>query len=296
MFRSLTLFRFGAAVGQDLLFRLTDAVAQRPLRPVGPLEFFTVGFVPAQPDAESVEWIGTAAYVIAARQERMLRTHQVNDEVYRRAQKISEEEGRKVGSRERKRIKEDVIATLLPHAPIRTTRMPCLINTAEHWIAVDTPSRKVAEACVSLLRAALGSFPVVPLAPDTAPELLLTDWLSHGYTDDGFQHWQLGDECELREPATTRGAIARYKRQSLDAEEVQENLRNGKRVRELGVVINDNCSAVLTADLVLKRLKFLDGAGFDDAESREQLQALQVLELTRVATEIFTLFGCARPE
>ena len=44
-FRNLTLFRFSPAVATDL-DRLDDALAEHRLRPCGPLEMFTRGFVP----------------------------------------------------------------------------------------------------------------------------------------------------------------------------------------------------------------------------------------------------------
>jgi recombination associated protein RdgC len=139
----------------------------------------------------------------------------------------------------------------------------------------------------------------VPLAPEEGPRVLMTDWLATGNLPAGLA---LGDECELRDPATATGAIARCRRQDLDAEEVKEHLRNGKQVFLLGLTFDDRISFVLGEDLVIRKLKFLDVVmdelGDSQADAHAEMDAsfaLLTLELARLLAKLEEWFGLPRP-
>jgi recombination associated protein RdgC len=301
-FRNLTLFRFSPAVAEDLT-RLDEALNDHRLRPCGPLEMGTRGFVPPVgrgDDAPMTHVVNACTLITVGSEEKLLPSAVVNDELQRRVQKIAEEEGRKVGGRERKRLKEDLLTELLPRAFVRSSRMSAYVDRKHGWLVLDTASRKNAENALTQVREALGSFPAVPLAPEEGPRALMTDWLTTGKLPGGLV---LGDECELRDPATATGAIARCRRQDLDAEEVKEHLRNGKQVFQLGLVFDDRISFVLGEDLVLRKLKFLDtvldelGDSQQDAAAEMDARfALLTLELERLLGKLEEWFGLPRPE
>src|SRR5690349_23999113 len=301
-FRNLTLFRFSPAVATDL-DRLDDALAEHRLRPCGPLEMFTRGFVPpvgrgeGEPLTHSVK---QSTLVTVGGEDKLLPAAVINDELHRKVQKIAEEEGRKVGGRERKRIKEDLLNELLPRAFVRQSRMSAYVDKKHGWLVLDTSSRKSAENALSQVREALGSFPAVPLAPEEGPRVLMTDWLATGNLPAGLA---LGDECELRDPATATGAIARCRRQDLESEEIKEHLRNGKQVFQLGLVFDDRISFVLGEDLVLRKLKLLDvvldelaDSAPDAAAELDARFALLTLELERLLGKLEEWFGLPRPK
>jgi recombination associated protein RdgC len=301
-FRNLTLFRFSPAVAEDLL-RLEEALGEHRLRPCGPLEMGTRGFVPPVgrgDEAAMTHVVKACTLFTVGSEEKLLPAAVVNDELQRKVQKIAEEEGRKVGGRERKRIKEDLLTELLPRAFVRSSRMSAYVDRKGGWLVLDTSSRKSAENALTQVREALGSFPAVPLAPEEGPRVLMTDWLAHGNLPGGLA---LGDECELRDPATATGAIARCRRQDLDAEEVKEHLRNGKQVFQLGLVFDDRISFVLGEDLVVRKLKFLDAVLDELGDSQQDAAAemdarfaLLTLELERLLGKLEEWFGLPRPE
>ena len=300
-FRNLTLFRFSPAVAEDLQ-RLDEALSEHRLRPCGPLEMGTRGFVPPVgrgEEAALTHAVNACTLLTVGGEEKLLPAAVVNDELQRKVQKIAEEEGRKVGGRERKRLKEDLLTELLPRAFVRSSRMSAYVDRKHGWLVLDTASRKSAENALTQVRKALGSFPAVPLAPEEGPRVLMTDWLANGKPPAGLM---LGDECELRDPATATGAIARCRRQDLDAEEVKEHLRNGKQVFQLGLVFDDRISFVLGEDLVLRKLKFLDvvldelGDSQQDAAAEMDARfALLTLELERLLAKLEEWFGLPRP-
>jgi recombination associated protein RdgC len=300
-FRNLTLFRFSPAVAEDLK-RLEEALGEHRLRPCGPLEMGTRGFVPPVgrgDDAAMTHVVNACTLMTVGGEEKLLPAAVVNDELQRKVQKIAEEEGRKVGGRERKRIKEDLLTELLPRAFVRSSRMSAYVDRKGGWLVLDTASRKSAENALTQVREALGSFPAVPLAPEEGPRVLMTDWLANGNLPGGLA---LGDECELRDPATATGAIARCRRQDLDAEEVKEHLRNGKQVFQLGLVFDDRIGFVLGEDLVVRKLKFLDAVLDELGDSQQDAAAemdarfaLLTLELERLLVKLEEWFGLPRP-
>ncbi len=300
-FRNLTLFRFSPAVAEDLA-RLDDVLGEHRLRPCGPLEMFTKGFVPPVgrgEEAALTHVVKACTMVTVGGEDKLLPAAVINDELQRKVQKIAEEEGRKVGGRERKRIKEDLLTELLPRAFVRTSRLSAYVDRKHGWLVIDTASRKSAENALTQIREALGSFPAVPLAPEEGPRVLMTDWLANGNLPAGLA---FGDEVELRDPASNTGAIAKCRRQDLDSEEIKEHLRNGKQVFQLGLVFDDRMSFVLGEDLIVRKLKFLDvvldemGDSHQDAAAEADASfALLTLELERLLAKLEEWFGLPRP-
>jgi recombination associated protein RdgC len=295
--RNLTLFRFSAAVAADLMVNLPGVVAERPVRSPGPQELHTSGFAqPLHGDPAMTRDVSGCIIFRVGTHDRLLPTASVNQEVEKRVRAIADEEGRKVGGRERKRIKEDVITQMLPHAPVRYMPTDGYVDLANGYLVIDTSSRKRGELVLTELREALGSFPAVPLAPEEGPRVLLTDWL---YSRDHLPtQLTLGDECELRDPASNTGAIARFRRQDLAADDVQENLRNGKQVYRLGVDFDGKMRMVLGEDLVIRKLAF-DDCVFDDSAddaTYDQRATLAILELQRLFIYLEMWFGLPRPQ
>ena len=300
-FRNLTLFRFSPAVSSDLA-RLDDALTTHRLRACGPLDMSTRGFVPPVvhgTDETLTHAVRQCTLLAVGREDKLLPAQVVNEELQRKVRAIAGEQGRQVGGRERRRIKDELLGELLPRAFVRASRMAAYVDKQHGWLVLDTSSRKSAEEALTQIRGALGSFPAVPLAPATSPRLLMTEWLSSGLLPAGLR---LGDECELRDPVTATGAIVRCRRQDLDAEEVREHLRNGKQVFLLGLVLDERIGFVLGEDLVIRKLKFLDvvtdglGDGAGDAEAEMDASfALLSLELAQLLAKLDKWFGLPRP-
>lgn len=299
-FRNLTLFRFSSAVAKDL-DDLEPALGKRALRPCGPLESATRGFVsPFGPESEVLSHrIGHATLFTLGAEEKLLPAAVVNAELGARLRQTAAERGRPASGRERKRLKAEVLDTLLPRAFVRPSRLGAYVDTKSGWLVLDTASRKAAEACLTALREALGSFPAMPLAAIETPRALLTGWLTRGKLGGGLN---LGDECELRDPAG--GAVVHCRRQELESSEVREHLKRGKQVFQLGLIFEQRMSFVLGEDLTIRKLRFLDVAqdtlddqGRDSAAAELDARfALMSLELEKLLQGLSEWFGLQRPD
>lgn len=299
-FRNLTLFRFSPSVAKTLK-SLAQELAEKRLRACGPLELETQGFVSPYGRSEEslVHHVGKFALVSFGSEAKLLPTSVINDELSAKLEKIEEKTGKRPGSRERKRLKEEVLTDLLPRAFIRLSKRNGYLDTEQGWLVIDTASRKSAEEGVTLLRDALGSFPATPMAPAEAPRVLMTAWLATGELPQGLV---LGDECELRDPVES-GAIVRCRRQELETDEVREHLKSGKQVFQLGLVLEDRIAFTLGEDLVVRKLRFLDQVqdqlgeeGKENAIAElDAVFALMSLELRRLFAKLEEWFGIPRP-
>ena len=300
-FRNLTLFRFSPSL-KKAFESIDDALAECALKPVGPLEQMSRGFVsPFGRDQPALSHrVGPALWLTLGGEDRLLPSSVVNDEVARKLAQAEQKEGRKLGGRARKRLKEDVVHELLPRAFVRPSRLNASLDLAQGVHAVDSSSRKAAEGFVTELRHALGSFPALPLNAELSPRALLTGWIAGEPLPAGFT---LGDEAELKDPVDG-GAVVKCQRQELLGDEIRKHLESGKQVSRLALVFDDHVSFVLGEDLVLRKLKFLDGA-VDQLENTERDSlnaeldarfALMSAELARLFTALETALKLSRPE
>ena len=290
-FRNLTFFRFPASLNiEDLDAGLVDCA----LKPVGAMELSSRGFVsPFGRNEEALSHrIGDALWLAAGSEDKILPGSVVNDLLQKKLAEIEEKEGRRLGGRARKRLKEDLVHELLPRAFVKPGRTDAMLDLTHGFIAVDTSSRKSAEAVVSDVRQALGSFPALPLNAEVAPRSILTGWIAGDPLPDGLS---LGDECELRDPVD-HGAVIKCQHQELQSDEIAKHLEAGKQVTRLALTLDDHVSFVLGEDLVIRKLKFLDGA-VDQLESsdRDDFRAELDARFALFSAEVRRLFLTLEP-
>ena len=136
--------------------------------------------------------------------------------------------------------------------------------------------------------------------PKLSPRAVLTGWIAGEPLPTGFA---LGDECELKDPIDG-GAVVKCQRQELLGDEIRKHLESGKQVSRLALVFDDHVSFVLGEDLVVRKLKFLDGA-VDQLENTERDSlnaeldarfALMSAELSRLFIALETALKLSKPE
>jgi recombination associated protein RdgC len=286
-FRNLTLFRFPSSLD---LSDLEPQLAECALKPVGPMELSSRGFVPplGQHGDALHHAIDDATWLTVGGEDKLLPGAVVNDLLQKKLAEIERKEGRRPGGRTRKRIKDELVTELLPRAFVRPVRTDALVDATLGVIAIDTSSRKSGESVVSEVRRALGSFPALPLNAEVAPRAILTGWLAGDPLPDGLS---LGDECELRDPADS-GAVVKIQRMELVGDEIAKHLEAGKQCTRLALLLDDHVSFVVGEDLVVRKFKLLDGA-VDQLESsdRDDVAAEMDARFALMAGEFKRLFA-----
>jgi recombination associated protein RdgC len=285
-FRNLTLFRFPTTLDFS---QLDSMLPEMVLKPVGALDMSSRGFVPpfGRGDDVLAHRSGDALWLTVGGEDKILPGSVVNDLLAKKLAEIEEKEGRKPGGRTRKRLKEDLVHELLPRAFVKPSRTDAMLDLEHGFVAVDTSSRKNAETVVSEIRHAMGSFPALPLNAEVAPRSILTGWIAGEPLPEGLA---LGEECEMRD-AMDGGAVVKCQNQDLQGDEIAKHLEAGKQVTRLALTLDDHLSFVLGEDLVIRKLKFLDGA-VDQLENteREDLRAELDARFALMSGEVKRLF------
>lgn len=264
-FRNLTLFRFPTTLDFSEVEKL---LPEAQLKSVGPLEMSSRGFISpfGRDEQEALSHrIADFLWLTVGGEDKILPGSVVNDLLARKVAEIEEKEGRRPGGRARKRLKDDLIHELLPRAFVKSSRTDAMLDLQHGYVAVDTSSRKTGENVMSEIRGLLGSFPALPLNAEVAPRSILTGWIAGEPLPEGLS---LGEECEMKDPIEG-GAVVKCQHQELRCEEIDKHLEAGKQVTKLALVLDDHVSFVLGDDLVIRKLKFLDGA-LDQLEHADQ--------------------------
>ncbi|OBU55448.1 recombination-associated protein RdgC [Stenotrophomonas maltophilia] len=299
-FRNLTMFRFPVATDFSEIATLLPAAV---LKPVGALEMNSRGFVSPFGREETEQLfhgIGDWLWLTIGAQDKILPASVVADRLEEKLAAIASGEGRRPGGRERKRLKDDLLHELLPTAMVKSSRLDVFLDTARGVAFVDTSSRKAGEYVMSDIRGLLGSFPAMPLNAEVAPRSILTGWIAGEPLPTGLS---LGEECEMKDPVEG-GAVVKCQHQELCCDEIDKHLDAGKQVTKLALIFEDSVSFVLGDDMVVRKLRFLDGAldkldGSDQDGRRAEFDArfaLQIGELGRVFDVISDAFRISPAE
>lgn len=104
------------------------------------------------------------------------------------------------------------------------------------------------------MRKTIGSLPVTLPESETSPAVAMTEWLTSGKLPEPFT---LGFECELKNQGDDKGS-ATFKQHDLTLDEIQTSLKAGKFASKLAIEWDEKISFVLSEDLQIKKLKFLD--------------------------------------
>ena len=205
-FRNLTLFRFAAPVAESL-DDLDTALDAHRLRPCGAMEMSTHGFVPPLgPEAEALtHGVGNSLLVTVGSEDKLLPTSVVNEELSRKVRKLAEAEGRRVGGRERKRLKQETLDQLMPRAFSRPSRMQVWLQRKLGWAVFDTSSRKAAEEGIQHCAWPWAASPRSRW-PQKSPRALMTDWLTMASCPPAWP-WGTNASCAIR-PTRCGGALS----------------------------------------------------------------------------------------
>ena len=276
---------------------LHDKLNARPSRECSSMELSTYGWEPplGLNGKLLTHAVAHCTMICMRREERVMPAVVVNQRLTQRISDLEEAEGRKVRRRERGEIKDEIFLDMLPKAFTKSVLTYAYIDSRNGWLLVDAASPKRAEELITLLRETLGTLPLRPLEVTDSPVHAMTSWLQHASLPKEFV---LGDECELRDLAE-EGSVVRCRRQDLAGKEIAGHLKAGKEVVQVSLEWQARIGFVLTAELGVKRLRFLDliqeaaaeSEAADPATRFDVDFALMSLELGRFVSSLIKLFG-----
>lgn len=295
-FKNLLVYRFTKpfTLAPEVL---AEHLAEQAFQPCGSQDLSRYGWVPPLGHSGS-EYIHAAnGYIMicAKRQDKVLPAAVINEQLAEKVEAIKADEGRAVGRKERQDLKEEITFELLPKAFSRSSLQFAYVAPEQGLLVVDTSSAKRAEELLSYLRESIGSVPVIPLTANNLPQQVMTDWLKSGQPPSGFE---LGHECELRDPSD-EGGVIRCKHQQLSSEEITGHIKAGMYVSKLGLEWQGGIDFMVDEQLAIKRLNFADNiqdqadqVGADGAAEQFDVDfSIMTLELAALIKALTTVFG-----
>lgn len=260
MFKNVTFFKVPESPG------VPDGAELSTLSPVGPMELTSVGLVPVNAEGDLCPAVGGVLNLRVGFEKKKLPASAINRKLKPKLAEIERNEGRRPGGRERKRMRDDVIAEMLPNAAVATSSVGVMVF-ADGLIALDTASRGAAEQTISFLRGLYGSLPALPLNPERDPAAVLTSWLQHEDTapagasvsDVAWLYGGVGTiklaGVDLRsEPVQAHlGAGALAERVRVDAGDFEATICEDMVVRKLVVDVDEDEDSAFEADALLQQ-------------------------------------------
>ncbi|MDK7758660.1 recombination-associated protein RdgC [Providencia rettgeri] len=253
-FKNILVYRLNRdlALSADDLEKQLAALAYHPC---GSQDMMQTGWVSPMNGGDALTHAaGNQILICAKKEEKMLPSPVIKQELQDKIEKLEAEQGRKLKKTEKDSLKDEVVHALLPRAFSKFSKTYIWIDTVNQLIIVDAASAKRAEDNLALLRKSLGSLPVVPLTFKDPIELTLTEWIRSGSLPQGFA---VMDEAELK-AILEEGGIIRCKKQDLISDEIANHIEAGKLVTKLALDWEERIQFMLSDDGSLKRLKYSD--------------------------------------
>ena len=251
-FRNLRLYRLPANWDMAAA-HLDQLLAAHPLARCGGYDMNSVGWVYPRVEGAFVHVVHRQWLLALGVEQKLLPGSVVRQAAQERAARIEAEQGRKVGRKELRDLRELVTEELLPRAFTRRRTTWGWIDPVNGWLAVDAGSDARADEFIEALVPLLEGEALRPLQTQMSPGSAMTSWLAEGSGPAGFG---IDDDLELK--SVSGEAKVRYVRHALAGKDIQDHIGEGKTATRLGLTWNDKVSFVLTDKLQIKRLGFLD--------------------------------------
>ena len=298
MFKSLTVFRIGQAWESPGADAWAEALSRFEFRACGLTERRSAGWVPPRciEHASLVENVAGQYLMKLMVETRKLPASAVRSVVDERLDRIEAETGRRPRGKAKKELKEQVEHELLPRAFTRKAATLVWLDPQERFLIVGAASAGAVDDIVSEFSASLGERPpLAPISTKTSPAVAMSAWLAQREAPAGFT---IDRDCELRQPDENKATV-RYARHSLDDDDVAKHVRHGKVPVQLAMTWDGRVSFVLTDEMRIKRVKFIDlGVAADEVQARDTKEdsfdadaVLATGELSRMLTALLEALG-----
>ena len=272
---------------------LERVLSEQAFRPCKSQDLATMGF--ASPFSQAgkqgtmFQRVGQRYWLTVKKQEKLLPAAVINAELDDMVAKIEMETGSPVGKKAKADLKQEIQTRLLPQAFTKNTYTHGFISLEDNLVAVGASADGKAEAFLALVRKAIGSLPVVPLARHS-----LQSELTHWLTDAAPDGIALLEEAEFKS-TDDAGSIIRCKNQPLDSDEITIHLDAGKLVQKVAFEYQDTLTAVIAEDGSLKRIKFTDRLKEETEDiPKDQVEARLDAEFALMSAELCTLLNFLR--
>jgi recombination associated protein RdgC len=292
-FKNLLVFRLDAKWNVEARV-LEKILAGRALQPCNSFEMESHGWMPRQPGDPFLYTLDRHWLLTLGVEQKILPASVVRQVAMERAAGLAVKQGHTIGRKQMREIRERVLDELLPRALTRRLATAAWIDAANRWFVVDTVAETRAARLLETLRKSGYDFPAERLDTQLSPAAAMTGWLANGEISPDFT---IDQDLELRAGDANKATV-RYVRHGLSGKDIQAHIASGKTATRLGLTWKDRISFVLTENLQIKRVAFLNvlkpeaGPDADDKDAQFGLDfALMTGELSLLLADLVKLLG-----
>ncbi|HEY0841933.1 recombination-associated protein RdgC [Methylotenera sp.] len=261
--------------------QLLEKLSLKPLLPCSGLDKQSRGWVACYGD-KLVHHANNQLLFALGVEQKLLPATIINRFLKERVTEIEAQQGYKVGRKEKKELKEAVTEELLPRAFALQRTTYAWLDPVNGYLVIDAASSSKAEELLEFFNKSIEGVPFKQLHTNVSAVSAMTDWLASGNAPSGFT---IDRELELRAAGESKATI-RYANHALEGDEILKHIAAGKRVTRLGMTWNDRISFVLTEQMQIKRLEFLDIIKEDSTTLAEDADEIFALDFTLMTGEL----------
>ena len=250
-FKNLQLYRLPKNWA-DNTGKLEEQLSTLTLQPCSACDLQSIGWVAPRDGGTLVHSVNRQWLLALGIEQKLLPASVVKQFANDKAKEIEENEGRRVGRKEMRDLREAMTIELLPRAFVRRRTTFGWIDPVNGWLAIDAASPAKAEEFLEHLRKSVDQLPAKLLQVTQSPSSAMTGWVAEG---EAPSHFTLDQDLELR---SAEKATVRYVKHTLEGEEIRQHIAEGKVVTRLAMTWGDRISFLLNENLQIKRLSFLD--------------------------------------
>lgn len=251
-FRQVQIFQLTRGSFRTPPETLAERLGLLAFSPCLPSMPFSLGWAPPAggDDDRLFRMINDCIMLCLETEEKILPATVVRQFVQEKIRKIESEESRKVYSKERNTLKDEMITTLLPRAFCKRHRIYGYIDLKKQWLILGTANAKRAEQFLTLFKKTL-SEEITPLRVDALHEKM-TRWVQQ---NEALSPFSIGNACVMQDKAE-QGRVIRCRQQDLDEEGIQSLLKTGCQVRQLALSWQDQMEFILADPFTLQSVRF----------------------------------------
>ena len=292
-FKNLIVYRLGADWSrkpEDMEAKL----AQQPLQKCGGYEMESRGWACPRHEGQYLYHQNRQWLLALGLEQKLLPTSVIRQVAEERILELERTLGHSMGRKQKREIRDQVAAELMPRALSRRRKTYAWIDTANGWLAVNAAGEPKAEQFVEMLRKTEDDLSMTRLETQASASTSMSRWIMDGEVHGPFG---IDEDLELRAPDPTKATV-RYARHGLEGRDIRDHLAAGKQPVRLGLTWNDRISFVLTDQLHVKRLSFVGmlerepGEEAEDADERFDIDfALMTGDIPRMLADLVKVLG-----
>lgn len=268
LFKQIQIIPLQKRVTSESINQKLEDLAFSPCLPSSPA---TMGWVSPVDDDQAAplsRTINGCIMLCLQIEEKILPASVVALALKEKVKKLEEADSRKLRKKEKLSLKDEVYQTLLPRAFTKLARIYGYIDTRNKWLVLNSTSPSKSETFLSMLKKVLGD-DILGNFDLTKPAAVLTTWLRD---KDYPKTFSIEKSCVLQDP-NQQNRVIRAQQQDLFVDSIQQLVKDGCEVIQLGLCWNDRLNFVLADDFSLKSITLAEddlAEIKDEAETKRQ--------------------------